>query len=51
LLLSTRTGLWRTGPELFGHMKQKSIGLGQMKEYICEKRKMHFYKARREEVS
>jgi hypothetical protein len=34
VLSSIRTGLWRTGPELFSHMRQKSTGLDQ---YMCGK--------------
>ena len=50
LLSSIRTGLWRTGPELFGQMRQKSIGLGQMEECMCEKKQASLYRTRNSEV-
>ena len=37
LLSSIRTGLWRAGPELFGQMRQKPIGLGPLEGCMCEK--------------
>ena len=37
MLSGIRTGLWRTGTELFGHMRQKSTGLVKWKD-VCVKK-------------
>ena len=50
LLSCIRTGLWRTGPELFGQMRQKSTGLGQMEGCMCEKKQGSLYRTRNSEV-
>ena len=50
LLSSIRTGLWRTGPELFGQMRHKSTGLGQMEGCMCEKKQASLYRTRNSEV-
>ena len=42
LLSSIKTGLWRTGPELFGQMRQKSIGFDPLEGCMCEKIRQAF---------
>ena len=46
LLSSIRTGLWRTGPELFGQIRQNSTGLGPLEGCMCEKNQASFYRTR-----
>ena len=50
LLSSIRTGLWRTGPELFGQMRQKSTELGQMEGCMCEKKQGSLFRTRNSEA-
>ena len=50
LLSCLRTGLWRTGPELFGQMRQKSTGLGPLEGCMCEKTQASLYRTRNIEV-
>ena len=42
MLSGIRTGLWRTGTELFGHMRQKSTGLVKWKDVCVKKSRQAF---------
>ena len=50
MLSSIRTGLWRTGPEPLGQMRQKLTELNLMKGCMCEKKQASLYRTRKSEV-
>jgi len=41
-----KAGLWRTGRECCGLMRQKSIGLGQMGRYMFGSNEGNYYQTR-----